>query len=55
MAVAAHTYTQVNFLRLSLFPVIILYSIACTELGAYQVAPKYGPSLILNVLQTDYT
>ncbi|KAH6670784.1 extracelular serine carboxypeptidase-like protein [Halenospora varia] len=27
----------------------------CTELGAYQVAPKSGPSLIMNVLQLDYT
>ncbi|KAF4635431.1 hypothetical protein G7Y89_g2660 [Cudoniella acicularis] len=27
----------------------------CTELGAYQVAPKSGPSLIMNVLQVDYT
>lgn len=31
-----------------------LYS-TCTELGAYQAAPKDGPSLILNVLQVDYT
>ncbi|KAE8441112.1 hypothetical protein EG329_005854 [Mollisiaceae sp. DMI_Dod_QoI] len=27
----------------------------CTELGAYQVAPSSGPSLIMNVLQVDYT
>ncbi|KAF1992428.1 extracelular serine carboxypeptidase-like protein [Aulographum hederae CBS 113979] len=31
-----------------------LYS-TCTEDGAYQVAPKSGPSLIWNVLQIDYT
>ncbi|KAF2090941.1 extracelular serine carboxypeptidase-like protein [Saccharata proteae CBS 121410] len=27
----------------------------CTEAGAYQVAPKHGPSLISRVLQIDYT
>ncbi|TVY92702.1 putative extracellular serine carboxypeptidase [Lachnellula willkommii] len=27
----------------------------CTEQGAYQVAPKSGPALIMNVLQVDYT
>ncbi|RFU24383.1 hypothetical protein B7463_g11953, partial [Scytalidium lignicola] len=27
----------------------------CTENGAYQVAPSSGPSLIMNVLQIDYT
>ncbi len=27
----------------------------CTELGAYQVAPSSYPSLIMNVLQVDYT
>ncbi|CAG8952089.1 hypothetical protein HYFRA_00000827 [Hymenoscyphus fraxineus] len=27
----------------------------CTELGAYQAAPASGPSLIMNVLQVDYT
>lgn len=31
-----------------------LYS-TCTESGAYQVAPKSGPSLISRVLQIDYT
>ncbi|KAA8576690.1 hypothetical protein MFRU_014g01720 [Monilinia fructicola] len=28
---------------------------SCLELGAYQVAPKTGPSLISRVLQADYT
>lgn len=27
----------------------------CTELGAYQVAPSTGPSLISRVIQVDYT
>lgn len=31
-----------------------LYS-TCTEQGAYQVAPVFGPSLISRVLQLDYT
>ena len=31
-----------------------MYS-TCTEQGAYQVAPAFGPSLISRVLQVDYT
>jgi len=33
----------------------LLNSLACTELGAYQVAPSTYPSLVMKVLQADYT
>lgn len=52
---AAHTFTQVLLHRVKAVSFANSISIACTELGAYQVAPKYGPSLILSVLQVDYT
>jgi len=34
---------------------VYLTFLACTELGAYQVAPTTYPSLIMKVLKADYT
>ena len=42
-------------LRSSFLVTLILSLLACTESGAYQVAPASGPSLISRVLQADYT
>jgi hypothetical protein len=60
MTITALTYTRVGlniyFFWLFVFDRgLIRIIIACTEQGAYQVAPKTGPSLISRVLQKDYT